>query len=214
MRTVQELYSQYKILPSLQLHQLRVAAVAKKIVEHFDGALDKEAIITACLFHDMGNIIKSDLERFPDFVKPEGIEYWEEVKKDFITRYGSDDHVATDAIAKEIGFAPNILLCLANTGISKASQTEASDSFELKICEYSDMRVGPYGVLPMEERIADLRVRYGNKKHVISSDQFEALVESLRGIEKQIFARTSIAPGDITDEGITGTIEDLRGREV
>jgi hypothetical protein len=214
MRTVQELYDRYKIMPSLQLHQLRVGAVAKKIVDNLEEPLDKEAVVTACLFHDMGNIIKSDLERFPDFLEPEGLEYWEVVKKEYIDKYGSDDHSATEKIAREIGFSPNIMFCLTNIGISRAADTAAGDSLERKICSYADMRVGPYGVLPMEERIADLRKRYAHKYHVIATDKFEACLQGLRDIEQQISRKVNITLEQITDEEIKDILEELRGLEV
>jgi len=210
MRTVQQIYSDYKIMPSLQLHQLRVAAVAKIIVENFQEILDKEPIIFACLFHDMGNIIKSDLNYFPEFLKPEGLEYWQDIKKDYIKKYGSDEHLATKKIAKEINLPNSTLACLNRIGFSNAITNEISDSFENKICNYSDMRVGPYGILSMEERISEGHKRYENKKHSIASDNFDSLVYSLRKIEKQIFSKTNIKPDEITDKKIESVIKELR----
>src|SRR3954471_17109842 len=111
MEKVSEIYSKYKIMPALQQHQLRVAAVAAIICDSLPG-IDKEAVITACLFHDMGNIIKSDLSYFPEFTKPEGIVYWGKVKQDYIRKYGRDEHTATIAIAKEIGLPEKVMNCL------------------------------------------------------------------------------------------------------
>ena len=210
MRTVQEVYDQYKIMPSLQLHQLRVGAVAKIITESFDGPLDKDAVVVACVFHDMGNIIKSDLERFPDFLEPEGLEYWEGVKKEFVKKYGVDDHAATEKIAEELGLAPGVMFCLTNIGVSKATETERGDSFERKVCNYADMRVGPYGVLLLAERIADLRKRYAAKQHVIATDAFEECVRSLVSMKRQIFSKARITPEQINDEEIKNIIEELR----
>ena len=84
MRTIQQIYSDYKIMPNLQLHQLRVASVAKIIAENFKEKLDKESIVIACLFHDMGNIIKFNFSYFTEFLKPEGLEYWQAVKNEYI----------------------------------------------------------------------------------------------------------------------------------
>src|SRR3989344_8748672 len=105
MKTPREIYSAYKIMPSLQLHQLRVAAVAKLLCEGCTKPINEHDVILACLFHDMGNIIKSELSYFPDFTEPEGVEYWERVKADFVEAYGTDSHTANIAIAKEIGFS-------------------------------------------------------------------------------------------------------------
>ena len=82
MRTPREIYAEFKIMPNLQLHQLRVAAVGKLISEHFTVPVNVRDVVLACLFHDMGNILKFDLTQFPEFREPQGILYWEEVKKE------------------------------------------------------------------------------------------------------------------------------------
>jgi len=74
--TIQQIYDHYDIMPSLQLHMLRVTAVAAMIVESFNQPLDKNNIIKACLLHDMGNIVKFDFnymkESMPQFLEPPG----------------------------------------------------------------------------------------------------------------------------------------------
>ncbi len=50
------IYKKYKIMPQLQEHMFRVAAVALLICENFEDSLPKEDIVTACLLHDMGKI--------------------------------------------------------------------------------------------------------------------------------------------------------------
>ena len=80
MRIPREVYSEYKIMPTLQLHQLRVAAVARLVCDHLTHPINTRDVILACLFHDMGNIIKSNLNHFPEFCEPEGTAYWEKVK--------------------------------------------------------------------------------------------------------------------------------------
>ncbi len=70
MKTVQQIYNDYNILPLLQLHQLRVAGVAKLITESITIPVDAQAVVLACLFHDMGNIIKADFTYFPEALQP------------------------------------------------------------------------------------------------------------------------------------------------
>ncbi len=214
MKTVQEIYSEYKIMPNLQEHQLRVAAVAKIITENFNKPLDLESIVTACLFHDMGNILKSDLARFPEFVEEKGIEYWQKVKDEFLQKYGPDEHVATQIIAKEIGLNVGATECLNHIGFSNLGRNEIGDSFENKICNYADMRVGPHGIISLEEHYIDGQKRYATSKHVIASEKYEELANSGRIIENQIFSYTKIKPEEITDEKIKGLMEELRNKEI
>jgi|SRR3989339_62863 len=210
MRTIQQIYSDYKIMPNLQLHQLRVASVAKIIAENFKEKLDKESIVIACLFHDMGNIIKFNFSYFTEFLKPEGLEYWQAVKNEYIKKYGHEEHLATELIAKEINVSPQAMECLKQIGFSNSDKNERSESFENKICNYSDMRVDPYGVVSMEKRIYEGRKRYEGRKHTIMSERFEPLVQSLRNIEKYIFSKTGIKPDEITNEKVQSNIEKLR----
>lgn len=210
MKTVQQIYTDYKIMSGLQMHQLRVAAVAKVIADSFDGPLDKQSIIFACLFHDMGNIIKSDLGYFPEFLEPQGKEYWQRVKDEYIKKYGEKEHIATEIIAREIGLSAQVLRNIEHVGFSHATENEAGDSFEYKICNYSDMRVNPHGVVSMQERIADGKKRYGDKNHAITGGRFESLVQSLKNIEQQIFSKCGITPAEITNERIKSSIEELK----
>lgn len=214
MKTVQEIYSEYKMMPNLQEHQLRVAAVAKTIAENFNGNLDVESIVTACLFHDMGNIIKSDLARFPEFLEPEGMEYWQRLKDEFVQKYGPDESVATKIIAKAIGLNAKATECLNHVGFSNLSINEKSDSFENKICNYADMRVGPHGIISFEERLIDGQKRYASSKHVVASEKFQELAQSGRMIENQIFSQSKIRPEEINDEKIKGLLDELRNKVI
>ena len=160
MKTAQEIYTEYKIMPSLQLHQLRVASVARLVCDNLKIPIDADNVILACLFHDMGNIIKSDIAYFPEFTKPEGTEYWERMKTEFVETYGTDHHIATASIAKKIGLPARAIELIDGIGYSKMSAIVSSSDLEQKIAEYADTRVGPQGVLSLKKRLAEGRARY------------------------------------------------------
>src|SRR6266404_1725530 len=109
MRKILDIYKEYKIMPTLQEHMFRVAAVASLLCDNFTKPVNKEDIILACLLHDIGNIVKFHLNYFPEFNKPEGIKYWQKIQDEFIEKYGDDDHVATVAIMKELGVSRNLI---------------------------------------------------------------------------------------------------------
>lgn len=216
MKTTQQFYEYYRIMPNLQLHQLRVAAVAKMICDDLTREVDTHTVILAGLFHDMGNILKSDLATFPEFNEPEGVAHWQLIKDDFARKYGTDEHHATTAIAREIGISKDAMRCMGGIGFSKLIETRDSDSFEQKICEYADLRVGPHGVLSMGGRIDEASGRYRGRHTDMPSDneQFEQLKAAAYEIEQQIFAEATIAPEDVTEQSIQQLIAELRSYPV
>jgi hypothetical protein len=109
MRKIKDIYEEYKIMPNLQMHQLRVAGVVSQLCDSLNLEVTKETLIITCLLHDMGNIIKSRLDYFPEFIKPEGLGYWQNVKDEFIQKYGEDEHEATVQIIKELGLPERVV---------------------------------------------------------------------------------------------------------
>lgn len=218
MKTAQDIYTEYKLMPSLQLHQLRVAAVGKTICDNFTQPINTKDVVLACLFHDMGNIIKSDLTYFPDFVQPEGIEYWEQVKGDFVQRYGTDHHRANTAIAKEIGIPALAVALIDSIGFSRIADVVADSSFERKIVQYADTRVGPHGILSWKERFKEGRERYVqtrmSRAYHESDEESQRLYDVAEKLEEQVFAQTTITPADITDANLKATVEELRNFQI
>ena len=217
MKTPRDIYTAYKIMPNLQLHQLRVAAVAKLICDNFKKPINERNVILACLFHDMGNIIKSDFAAFPDFWEPQGIAYWEDVKNTFIQKYGASTHQANVAIATEIGLPAGVIALIDGIAYSKMASILESSSYELKICEYADTRVGPRGVLSQRDRMLEGKWRHDKRKeqeeekiepYYVDSG-FENLLHLAHGIEEQLFTEATIRSEDINDTSVAPLIEIL-----
>lgn len=206
MRTIGQIYEAYNIMPNLREHQLRVAGVAKVICEAMETPLDTRSAVEACLLHDMGNILKFDLTRFPEFAQEKGLAYWEGIKSDFQKRYGHEEHVATYAIANEIGVCDKTMACLKAVGFSQAVKQAANPTWEHKICCYADQRVGPYGIFSLEERIQEGLARKPQKSAI-----FDASVEALRELERQIFAKARVKPEEVGPRVTPQLIEELRG---
>ena len=214
MKTPREVYAAYKIMPTLQLHQLRVAAVAQLICSSLNTEINERDVILACLFHDMGNIIKSDFSAFPDFCEPEGVAHWQGLKDEFVTKYGKEAHAANVSIAREIGLPESVAALIDGIKYSEMQTIIAGSSWERKITEYADTRVGPYGVLAQLERISEGKRRYdagkvdGPRRYYSGSD-FQNLLEVAQKLEDQIFSQLSIAPTDINDASIAPFVEKL-----
>lgn len=214
--TVQELYEHYRLMPALQLHQLRVAAVAKMICDTAINPLDTESVVLAGLFHDMANIIKSDLDTFPDFVEPEGKAHWQLIKDQFVEKYGTNEHAAMLEIVREIGLPSRVVGLMSHIGFSNLERLRDKDDLEQKIVEYADLRVGPHGVIPMPARIEEARLRYAGRHPDVPHEpsEFERLRNAALDIEFQIFSAVALAPDDITEAGVQPLISSLRELQI
>ncbi len=227
---VEDIYVQYHIMPSLRTHQYRVAGVAQSLCDALHIVDDN--IIAACLLHDMGNILKFKLDLFPDFLEPEGLDYWKKVKADYHRTYGDDEHSATMIIAKEVLGAfhgsektaadmqknyqkmikPSRVIELIDAiGFSNAQYNFESSDIGRKIAAYSDMRVEPYGVTSLNHRLKDGHKRFKLQKPEVSNDVFfNEMSEFLKKIEHQLFSALAIKPADITEQKVQSYIKALR----
>ena len=210
-KSIEDIYKKYKIPPSLQRHMLWVAAVASMICDNFEESLLKEDIVTACLLHDMGNIVKYDMDVFPDLLEPEGAEYWKKVQEEFMQKYGKDDHQANLKIVKELGLSINIIQFVDRVDFPLWCANSRDNNMGNKIMIYSDSRVCPHGIVSYEERMEEGRKRYQDRKdNNLKEEERKKLVACGKDIEKQIFAKCKIKPEDINDETVKQIIEKLK----
>ncbi len=224
--TILEVYEKYKVMPQLREHQFRVAGVASVIIDNLLPITDKEEVVAACLLHDIGNIIKFDLSKSKNLLSRGAgsgfagnvdldLDYWQKVKDEFVEKYGEDEHVASVAIAKELGVSNRVLELVDCVGFEQAEGNLKSGDLGKQICAYADMRVMPKGVRSMEERFADLRVRYAHRNNEWGGpDKRYTFERSLREIEKQIFKKCKITPGDITEETVQSVMLELKNFEI
>lgn len=202
-----DIYETYTIPPHLALHQRTVAAVAKSICSYI-GSNETNDIVTACLLHDMGNIIKFTLDKQIPGLELENIKHWKTVQQHFFDTYGRDEHHATIEIAKEIGVGARILSIIDAIGLPHSTDTLATHDEAKIIANYSDMRVDPSGVATLKERIEDLKMRYG------VSPASDAYHHALRAMEILIFKKTDKLPDDITKESVENDIVAFESYEI
>ncbi len=213
---ISEIYKKYKIPPHLQLHMYRVSALAWIICDNFENEVDKNNIVAADLLHDMGNIIKFDLKLFPEFLEPEGYDYWLKVQKDYIAKYGNDEHEATRIIAEELSATPRIKELLNSVGSSKTSRIISSKDKSKWIANYADYRVYPHGVVSLTKRLEDGRKRYVQNKglHSVSMKKSIEIEKFSYKLEELIQKETSIDLNSITDESVSDIIKQLPNFEI
>lgn len=206
--SIATIYKIYKIMLNLQEHMLRVAAVATMICDNFDEPLPKEEIITACLLHDMGNIVKFRWDASFAMMKPEDIPYWQNVKQEYIKKYGDKEDAIHRKIAQEIGVSDQVVELINAVSFLGAPKNVLQNDFGKKIVQYCDDRVSPFGIVSLEGRFADLRKRYTHHKE--NTPERYAFENALKEIEKQIFAKCKIKPEDINDATAEPIISELR----
>lgn len=200
-------------MPQLVTHQLRVASVANMVCDFLSIDIDKDNIIKACALHDMGNIVKFNLDinhRKEYYNDTNNLEDWISVQKDFIDRYGHNDHKANLAIVKELGMSERIYDLIDNINSDLVEEMIFSSDFAKKICMYADSRVSPHGVVSIEERSLNAIERYKDHPYNFTEKERLSFVKKITEIEKQIFSLSNIKPEDINDESIRGYIEKIK----
>lgn len=188
---------------------LRVAGVAKIIVDAWTGAeIDGSSIIKACLFHDMANILKFDFSnRVLMGDEADRVDYWQSVQTEVRTKYGDDIHAATMAICREIGLAIPVLRLVENLKWDAIAQFMKANDSESLIPIYCDMRVGPFGVSSLNERITNLQTRRPIKN-------FDELIASAEELEKELQKNVSIDLRAIANHHVNDQFSSLLSMEV
>ncbi|MEI8130671.1 MAG: HD domain-containing protein [bacterium] len=203
-KNIVEIYERYRIPPWLALHMYRVAAVGAMLFDaqtpRVGGENERAELIMACLLHDMGNIIKFDLDKLPSPVRTER-DHWETVRSDMISRYGRDEHKATLAILDEIGVSNRVREIIDSIGFLKNAETNEHGDILTKIAVYADSRVVPNGVASLEERMTDMHERYSDQ-HPKDEPLTIKNRNAIYAIEKELFANASIRPEAITEQSI------------
>jgi len=182
---ISEIYKTLGIPPNLQQHMLRVTSVALFIVKNWKGPeLNPETLKTMLLLHDVGNIVRFDFEKHPEFLGDEvkRIDFWKKRQKENIVKYGTDDHEATVSMLNELGISEETKERIYQMGYWNVKEVKNSTDWYLKIALYADLRVGPFGILTLQERIDDIHTRiekYKTKPELMGfSQELENQIQS------------------------------------
>jgi hypothetical protein len=208
MKTISDVYAHYTIPPQLQRHQFTVAAVGKILAEVHHA--DVGTVVSACLLHDMANIIKFKLDQFPEFLEPHGREYWEKVQNDFFQKYGRDENLATLMICHELGVSDAVMSCIRAVGMTWVRHNLTEGTLEEKITNYADLRVGPHGLLSLKQRQQDAEKRNGFTHDGIelTEDGFRAMCAEHEALESAL-ATDTFSPKSIDAELVARVAKEL-----
>lgn len=201
---VKQVYEKYIIPPNLQKHMLRVAALSQILAENWKTKeLDKESIVLACVFHDMANIIKFNFNNPPLFKEEENqIDYWKKIQLEMIQKYGRDVHLATLKICQEIDPSEKVLGIIEKMKWENALDLLKLQNFESAILIYCDMRIGPFGIMPLKDRIDNLSTRNQNF-------DFNSLKAAAELLETTLRENISININEINDAQLNNKFDEL-----
>ena len=206
--SIRQIFERFRIIKNLQEHMLRVAAVGQLICDNWNGPrIDKNDIIAALLIHDLGNIVKIDFDDKAELKlmgnEKKRIDFWKQVKKETTDKYGLDDHIVSKKMSEELGVSKRLKFILKNKDFNNNEATVNSNDWEVKIASYADQRIGPLGVLSLEDRFKDLKERYAHRENKnVNNPRIDIFIDCAFEIEKQVLNNTILGPKDINDESI------------
>jgi len=181
---------------------IRVHGIVVFLQKHWKGKeVNWDLIKKSALVHDLGNIVKFNLDKYPQFLGSEqkNMEYWKKVQREMIEKYGRDDHEATRQMLTEINVDPKIVQGILGKSFHNAVEIKNSHNWLTKILLYADLRAMPFGVVPLSERLDDVRDRM---PQYTSRADFEDLVGAALDIEKQIQHHLNVEVSEIADDSI------------
>lgn len=203
--SIHRIYGTYNVPKNVQEHMMRVAATAELICDNWKGpVLNKNDVVAMLLLHDLGNIVKMDfetkegLEMFGSEAKR--VDYWKRVRKEMISKYGSEEHAVTEKMVDEIGIPERVRALLVGHIFKNNENILTSDDWEMKIAAYADQRVSPLGVLTVRERLNEAKERYARTGRRIPD--LDSLMGCSLKIEKQLLRNLSLSEKEINDKAI------------
>lgn len=164
---VKQIYKEYMVPQNLQEHMIRVAALAEIILAHWTSKkVDKKAVVHACLFHDIAKPMTFDPSKQTQFgMPPKNIAKLKELQKRIKEDYGTDEHHATVKICEDIGLISAAVKLVDNLEWKRVPKLLKENDIESLIPIYCDMRIGPKGILSLEERLKELKERVSVKDY-------------------------------------------------
>lgn len=173
-----QIYEKYFIPPNLQEHMLYVASLSKIIVDNWTGpTINKNAIIQASLFHDIAKPLHFDLEKQAQYgMSQTDIQKLKNHQQTLKDAFGDDEHICTVKIFENMGCSVTARTIINNFEWINIPQLEKIKDLNSLIPIYADMRIGPMGIVTLQNRLHDLKQRTGESDHEHNGIELEQLI--------------------------------------
>jgi len=224
---ITQLYKKYHVPKNLELHMFWVSALGQKIIDHWVGPkLHQKHTVSALLLHDIGNLVKFELnsswwlKNMQKIVLEEtnSTNFLNNLKKaqtQMIKKYGKNSELANVAILKEIGVEKGIIELIEDHSWERLTVALNTENWEEKIVEYCDLRVIPNGLTTVENRMNDLRQRYQHRDSSwADQESFQSRLSLVKQLEDQLEERTNIQLKTITHKEIESLVLPLSNYEI
>ena len=191
---IREVYKKYDIIDNLAEHMLRVAGVGYLVASNWKEDVDVDLATMACLLHDMGNIVKFNLDK--PTLKIKNLDHWKKIQQKYWDKYGKNTHDVTMQIIRELG-REDVAQVIEEEGqvYGKSVDVIKSASFPVQVLLYSDVRVMPRGVTTMQDRIDDLLARYADPRYDLSYlFPFEEYLQEMTTIDIKAINEEMVKP--------------------
>ncbi len=175
---------------------LWVAQVGVETIENWTGPnINQENITSVLLLHDIGNMIKFELHsnEAKKIYSHSELEKLLPIQKKMIALYGNNADIANISILKEIGVSEDIIQLLTNHSFDYLPTLLDSENWNEKIVFYADLRVAPWGIVPLKKRVENLRERYSHRNQRWNDKStFSNWLNWSNKLEKQLNQQTNI----------------------
>ncbi|MFO0703986.1 MAG: HD domain-containing protein [Patescibacteria group bacterium] len=207
---IADIYTKYLLPKNLQEHMFRVAAIATIITENWKGEdIPKEDVVNVCLFHDIAKPLTFTEEKQKMYgTSEEEIANIKKFKQIITAKYGSEEHHATLAICKEEGLNERAIGIMHEFEWKNMQKMFDTNNLPVQIVLYCDMRIGPNGILPLQERLKNIETRYGKG---LDHEMFMRLGLQL---EKVIQEKTKIELNLIQENDLETHFSTLQNRSI
>lgn len=207
--TVQQAYNLLSIPKNLQEHHLRVAGLLQILCDNWTGdEINSHDIVLAGLFHDAANILKFNFNN-PDMMGDEAnrVDYWRQVQQEVITKYGNNIHQATLKMCQEANLSKPVLRIVDGLEWDRIKTVITKHNWPVALAIYADMRIGPFGLLSITERINNLHQR----RPLINYNQ---VIQSAIALEKLLQESISIPLNSIQNQDLDMLFPELIQRKL
>jgi len=204
-----DIYQKYFVPENLQKHMLRVAAVAEEIMREWNGPeVDRVIVREACMLHDIAKPMTFDPEKQVKFgMGEEEIEKLRNYQTKMRRLTDGSEHAVARLICDEIGVSEKVKEVISVMEWIDVPKLMEEEKIESVILAYADMSVGLKGVLPIHERIAELR----DRASFVGSEVMDEIADKL---EEQMSKWTRTDLKLISDERIAANIMMLGETEI